>query len=90
VEPGYAAIHLAVMGYFADRANVPPASLSSDAITAWIETRRLDASLAAEVRHIIGACNMARYAAGTARGEDGRALLAKARETLATVEREIA
>jgi hypothetical protein len=90
-ENGFAAIHAAMMGYFADRANVPPASLSADTIAVWLESKRVEPARVADVRRIIGACDMARYAASAAaRNDDGQALVRSARETLAAIEQEIA
>ena len=89
-EPGFAAMHAAMTGYFADRANVPPASLSVETIAAWLATKRIEAPRIAEVRRIIGACDMARYAGASANLEEGRALSKTARDTLAAIEREMA
>ncbi|HEX6791802.1 MAG TPA: BatD family protein [Candidatus Krumholzibacteria bacterium] len=89
-EQGFAAMHTAVVGYFADRANVPPASLSSETIATWLESKHADPARIDTVRRVIGACDMARYAAATARADDGRELAKSARESLAAIEREIA
>lgn len=89
-EAGYAAMQSAVFGYFADRANVPPASISGETIAAWLEAQKVDAARTAEVRRVIAACDMARYAATAAKPEEGRDLAQKAREAIAAIERELA
>jgi hypothetical protein len=88
-EEGFAAVHAAVIGYFADRANVTPASVSADTIGAWLEARRIDSARIAEVRRIVAACERARYAAAAANADDGGALARSAREALSAIEREI-
>jgi hypothetical protein len=89
VEQGFAAMHAATVGYFADRANVPPASLSVETIAAWLESRRVDPERITEVRRVIAACDMARYAGAAANLEEGRTLSQTTRSTLEAIEREI-
>jgi hypothetical protein len=89
-ERGFAALHAALIGYFADRANVPPASMSGDTIAAWLETRGIDGSHVTEIRRVVGACDMARYASSSARADEGRELVIRARATLGAIERGIA
>ncbi|HET6350094.1 MAG TPA: hypothetical protein VFH88_13525, partial [Candidatus Krumholzibacteria bacterium] len=90
VEDGFAAMHTGVMGYFADHANVPPASLSGETIAAWLDARHVSAERVTDVRRVIAACEMARYAAATATVDNGRAVLKTARDALAAIEKEIA
>jgi hypothetical protein len=89
-EAGYAAMHLALFGYFADRANVPPASLSNELIARWLEENGVEASRIDQVRHLIAACDMARYAGASADATRGREMAKTARETLASIEKAIA
>ena len=89
-EAGFAAMHAAMYGYFADRANVPAASLSNETIAAWLETNGVDAARIEETRRVIAACDMARYAAASADTTRGRELAKQARETLAAIEKVIA
>ncbi len=89
-EAGFASMHTAIFGYFADRANVPPASLSNESIASWLEAHGVEASRVDDVRHLIAACDMARYAAATADATQGRALLKTTRDTLMSIERTIA
>lgn len=89
VEAGYAAMHAALYGYFADRENVPAASLSNESIATWLETNGVDAERIQDTRRVIAACDMARYASATADAKQGREMAQRARETLAAIEKEI-
>jgi hypothetical protein len=86
-EAGFAAMHMAVYGYFADRANVPSASLSNESMAAWLETNGVDASHIEATRRVIAACDMARYASATADANQGRDLAKTMRDTLAAIEK---
>jgi hypothetical protein len=86
-EAGFAAMHGALFGYFADRANVPPASLSNPDIASWLEAHGADTSRVEEIRHVIAACDMARYASATADASQGRDLVRSIRDTLAAIEK---
>jgi hypothetical protein len=86
-ERGFASVHAAVFGYFADKTNVTPASLTSDAIDALLRARDIEAPLVDGVRRVIAACDAARYAAAAAPLEPGRALARAARECLASIEK---
>ena len=89
-EEGYAAMHAAIFGYFADRANVPPASLSNEIVGSWLESNGVEAAHIEEIRRTIAACDMARYASASADANQGRTLARATRDTLAAVERAIA
>jgi hypothetical protein len=86
-ERGFASLHAAVFGYFADKTNVTPASLTSDAIDALLRARDIEAPLVDGVRRVVAACDAARYAAAAAPLEQGRALARAARECLASIEK---
>lgn len=86
-EGGYASMHAAIFGYFADRANVPPASLSNEGIASWLEANGADAARIEEVRRMIAACDMARYASAAADANQGRTLAKATRDTLAAIEK---
>jgi hypothetical protein len=83
-------MHASIFGYFADRANVPPASLSNEIIAGWLETNGVEVARIDEVRRVIAACDMARYAAASADPNQGRTLLETMRGTLAAIEKGIA
>ena len=89
-ENGYAAMHAAIFGYFADRANVPPASLSNEGIASWLAANGAEAARVEEVRRMIAACDMARYASASADANQGRTLAKATRDTLAAIEKAIA
>jgi len=89
-EAGFAAMHASIFGYFADRANVPPASLSNEIIAGWLESNGVEVARIDEVRRVIAACDMARYAAASADPNQGRTLLETMRGTLAAIEKGIA
>jgi BatD DUF11 like domain len=89
-EAGFAAMHAAIFGYFADRANVPPASLSSETIAVWLEAQGVEASHVSDARRVIAACDMARYASAAADAPQGRELVKTARDTLSAIEKAIA
>jgi hypothetical protein len=89
-EAGFAAMHAALFGYFADRANVPPASLSSETIAIWLEAQGVESSHVSDARRVIAACDMARYASAAADAPQGRELLKTARDTLSAIEKAIA
>jgi hypothetical protein len=89
-EAGFAAMHAAILGYFADRANVPVASLSNESIAQWLEANGADASRIDEMRRVIAACDMARYAAASADATQGRELAKMSRDALAAIERGVA
>ena len=89
-EDGYAAMHAAIFGYFADRANVPPASLSNEIVGSWLESNGVEAAHIEEIRRTIAACDMARYASASADANQGRTLAKATRDTLAAIERAIA
>jgi len=86
-EAGFAAMHAAVYGYFADRANVPSASLSNESIASWLEANGADAARIEETRRVIAACDLARYAAASADATQGRALIKTTRDSLAAIEK---
>ena len=89
-EQGFAALHAAISGYFADRANVPAASVSSETIAAWLGERGVDEARAADVRRALAACDVARYAAAAASTGDGSAFVKTTRDALSAIEREAA
>ncbi len=89
-ETGFAAMHAAIFGYVADRANVPPASLSNEGIASWLEANGAEAARIQEVRRVIAACDMARYASASADANQGRTLARATRDTLAAIEKAIA
>jgi hypothetical protein len=89
-EAGFAAMHAAMYGYFADRANVPAASLSNETIVSWIEAQGAESAHVEDVRRVIAACDMARYAAASADANQGRTLLKTARDALGAIEKTIA
>jgi len=86
-EAGFAAMHAALFGYFADRANVPPASLSNPDIASWLEANGAEAARIDEIRRVIAACDMARYASATADANQGKSLIKTTRDTLAAIEK---
>ncbi|HKW14066.1 MAG TPA: hypothetical protein VJS69_06240, partial [Candidatus Krumholzibacteria bacterium] len=86
-EAGFASMHAAVYGYFADRANVPAASLSNETIASWLESNGVEAARIEETRRVIAACDMARYAAASADATQGRALITTMRDSLAAIEK---
>jgi hypothetical protein len=86
-EKGFASVHAAVFGYFADKTNVPAASLGSEAIHALLRARGVDAAVVENVGRVIAACDAARFAAAPARPDEGRALSRGARESLGTIEK---
>lgn len=90
LEAGFASVHAAIFGYFADRANVPPASLSNETVTAWLQAQGVGTERVDEVRRTITACDTARYAAASADAATGRALAKQSREMLAAVEEAMA
>jgi hypothetical protein len=89
-EGGFAAMHAAIFGYCADRSNVPPASLSNESIASWLEANGVEAARIDEVRRMIAACDMARYASTSADANQGRTLAKATRDTLAAIEKAIA
>jgi hypothetical protein len=84
---GFAHLHAAIYGYFADRMNVPVAGVTSVDIAAFMETHGVDEALSASVIGAIRACEAARYAAGAADANEGQALASSTRETLSRLER---
>jgi hypothetical protein len=86
-DNGFALLHGAVLGYFADRMNVPPAAVTSTDIDAYLGEHGVAADVAAAIGRVVAACNVARYAAGAAGSVDGEALTSEARGALASVEK---
>ena len=86
-ERGFALVHGAVFGYFADRMNVPPAGVTSADVDAYLRGRGVDETLIASIGSVIGACNVARYAAGAAGTIDGAELASEARDALTAAEK---
>ncbi|MDH5627133.1 MAG: BatD family protein, partial [Candidatus Krumholzibacteria bacterium] len=86
-DDGFSLLQGAVLGYFADRMNVPQAAVTSSDIDAYLDKRGVDTEVAAAVGRVVAACNVARYAAGAAESVDGSALAAQARGALAAVEK---
>lgn len=88
-EAGFAATYAAVFGYFADRSNVPPASLSNQSIVTWLESKGAEAALIEDVRRVIAACDMARYAAASADAGHGGELVKRTRAALVAIEKSL-
>ncbi len=83
---GYAQIHAAIFGYFADRMNVPAAGLTAGTIDDFLRGHRVPDDAAKKVADAIAACDAARYAAGIV-AADGAAVVNAARSALGEIEK---
>jgi len=89
VEGGYAALSSAVIGYVADKMNAPPAGLTADSVEVFLRERGVDDETVGSTRGVLAECDAARFAAGVVSAERGRASVARARESLHTIERKL-
>ena len=86
-ERGFALVHGAVFGYFADKMNAPPAGVTSTDVDAYLRTRGIDETVTASITRVIASCDVARYAAGAAATVDGAQLAVQARDALVAAEK---
>jgi hypothetical protein len=88
VQTGYAALATGVTGYFADKMNVPPAGLTSDAIESFLHARGAGDDTVDVVRTVLRECDAARFAAGSVSAGKGRDTVSRAESALRTIEKE--
>ncbi|HEX5131010.1 MAG TPA: BatD family protein [Candidatus Krumholzibacteria bacterium] len=84
---GFALVHAAVFGYFADKMNLPAAGMTAADIDDYLRDAGAEEALRKSISGTIGACDAARYAAGAGGAMDGPALVNAARGALDAVER---
>jgi len=60
----YAELSQALLGFVADKLNLPPAGLMTDDVKAKLEKRRVDSAVISEMLDCLGACDFHRFAPG--------------------------
>jgi len=68
------ALYRAVIGFIADKLNVPEAGMTSDDVRGVLDSRGIDGELVSRFLKILCACERARYGAGGLSGDEVRAL----------------
>jgi len=73
-EEPWDGLYRALVGYIADKLNIPEAGLTSADVVERLKDRGIDDALAADVAKILRACERARYASAGLTGDEVRAL----------------
>ena len=89
LEEGFFSLGSGFNDYFADKMNVPPAGLTLGDIVGFLESREVDEASLTVVKDVLGACDRARYAAGSIDAEGARATADQARALLRDIDRRI-
>ncbi|MBN1271445.1 MAG: protein BatD [Candidatus Aminicenantes bacterium] len=84
----YAEISRALLGYIADKLNMPAAGLMSEEAGQKLQERGVENDIVADVLEILGTCDFKRFAPASSRPEDLEDAYKKARRIIISLEKE--